>query len=125
MRFARRLVLALVLAALAGCIQPYRLEVRQGNVVTPEMIQLLKPGMTRNQVRFALGTPLIADPFHRERWDYVYLYKAHAQAPPELRRLTVVFDGERLERVEGDLAPAHGMAGGDATPDAPPAAPSG
>lgn len=121
----RRLVLVLALLALAGCVQPYRLEVRQGNVVTREMVQLLKPGMTRNQVRFALGTPLIADPFHPERWDYVYLYKAHANAPPETRRLTVVFDGDRVERIEGDLAPADGMAGDGATRGAPAAAPPG
>ena len=121
----RHLVLVLALLALAGCIQPYRLEVRQGNAVTQEMVELLKPGMTRNQVRFALGTPLIADPFHQERWDYVYLYKAHANAAPQTRRLTVVFDGDRLERVEGDLAPADGLAGGGTPQDAPAEAPPG
>lgn len=106
-------LLALVLAAgiLAGCIHPFRLEVRQGNVVTREMVQSLKPGMTRSQVRFALGTPLVSDVFHQERWDYVYLYKEHAEAPAELRRLTVIFDGDRLERVEGSLAPPAGLAG--------------
>lgn len=111
MHAARCFVLLLALLALAGCIQPFRLDVRQGNVVTQEMVQLLKPGMTRNQVRFALGTPLISDPFHQQRWDYVYLYKEHAGAPPETRRLTVIFDGDRLVRVEGDLAPADGLAG--------------
>lgn len=109
-----RLLLALGVLLLAGCIQPFRLEVRQGNVVTHEMLQLLKPGMTRNQVRFALGTPLIADPFHKERWDYVYLYKEHARASTEARHLTIIFDGDRLERVEGDPAPGTGVAGGPA-----------
>lgn len=112
MRGFRFLAVVLAACALVGCIQPFRLEVRQGNVVTQEMVQLLEPGMTRSQVRFALGTPLVTDPFHQQRWDYVYLYKEHAGAPAETRRLTVIFDGDRLVRVEGDAAPPAGLAGG-------------
>lgn len=106
MRFYRNIAAVLVLLVTAGCIQPYKIEVEQGNVVTQEMVALLKPGMTKNQVRFVLGTPLITDPFHSDRWDYVYVYKKDARAPAETRHLTVIFKGDTVARVEGDLAPA-------------------
>ncbi|HXF65751.1 MAG TPA: outer membrane protein assembly factor BamE, partial [Burkholderiales bacterium] len=56
-------------------LAPYKMDIQQGNVVTQEMISKLRPGMTRSQVRFALGTPLVVDPFRTNRWDYVYLYE--------------------------------------------------
>ena len=76
-----RLAVALVLL-LAGCKQvpvlptltPYKIDVQQGNYVTQDMVEKLKPGMTRSQVKFLLGTPLVVDPFRNDRWDYVYLY---------------------------------------------------
>lgn len=98
-------IAALALLA-AGCISTYKVEIQQGNVVTQEMIEKLKPGLTKNQVRFVLGTPLITDPFHPQRWDYVYQYKKHASAPAETRQLTVYFEGDTLARVEGDIAQA-------------------
>lgn len=105
MRLFRVAGTMLALFVIAGCISPYKVEVRQGNVVTQEMLEKLKPGLTKSQVRFVLGTPLITDPFHPERWDYVYLYKKHARAPAETRHLTVIFNGDTLARIEGDLAP--------------------
>lgn len=102
--YAAGMVLALV--AMAGCIRPYKVEIYQGNVVTRDMIEKLKPGMTKSQVRFVLGTPLIADAFHPERWDYVYVYKKDISAPPETKHLTVIFDGDTMARMEGDLARA-------------------
>ena len=62
------------LAALAGCSFPgvYKIDIQQGNVVTQDMIDQLKPGMTRRQVRFIMGNPLITDTFHANRWDYLY-----------------------------------------------------
>ena len=95
--------IALAFLVIAGCIHPYKLEIQQGNVVTREMIDRLKPGMTKSQVRFVLGTPLITDPFHPQRWDYIYVYKKNATAPAETRRITVIFDGDAMARVEGDL----------------------
>lgn len=103
-RLFRALTVVLALLA-AGCVHPHKLEVQQGNVVTPEMLADLKPGLTRSQVRFLLGTPLISDPFHPERWDYVYLYKKHAAAPAETRHLTVIFNGDTVAQLEGDLLP--------------------
>lgn len=96
--------IVLAVCAMAGCIHPYKLEIRQGNVVTKEMVDTLKPGMTKSQVRFVLGTPLITDPFHPERWDYVYVYKKNVSAPATIHRLTVIFNGDVMARTEGDLA---------------------
>jgi outer membrane protein assembly factor BamE len=81
------------------------MDVQQGNAVTQEMVSKLQPGMTRSQVRFALGTPLIVDPFRTDRWDYVYLYqKAGKQI--EQRQLAVYFKDDRLVRIEGDVVPS-------------------
>lgn len=106
MRLFYGLGVILALLASAGCIHPYKLEIQQGNVVTRDMIDKLKPGMTKGQVRFVLGTPLITDPFHPERWDYVYVHKKNATGPAETHRLTVIFKGDALARLEGDLAKA-------------------
>lgn len=96
----------LILLCVAGCITTYRTEIQQGNVVTQEMLEKLKPGMTKSQVRFVLGTPLINDPFHPERWDYVYMYRKNLHAPAETRNLSVVFQGDAMLRVDGDIPAA-------------------
>lgn len=103
MRLLFRLILATSLLALSGCFAVYKTEIQQGNVITQEMVDKLKPGMTKSQVRFVLGTPLITDPFHPERWDYIYLYKKNVTAPAETRPFAVFFDGDVLTRVEGDM----------------------
>ena len=106
---------AVLLSACGSII--YSPEVQQGNLVTQESVAQLKPGMTRDQVRFLLGTPLIADIFHANRWDYVYtIQPARRSAIKEERRLTLFFDNEgRLERVDGDVVPGERKAG--AAPD--------
>lgn len=118
----RRPGLALIaaggLAALSGCgglgdrtrgalhaITPYKVEVVQGNFVSKEQVAALKPGMTRQQVRELLGTALLTDVFHANRWDYVFTIKRQG-VDPQQRRLTVFFDGELLERFEGDAMPS-------------------
>jgi outer membrane protein assembly factor BamE len=116
---------AIVVVALmaAGCggtslIRPYKMDIQQGNVVTHEMIARLQPGMTRAQVRFTLGTPLVVDPFRADRWDYVYLFTRRGVVT-EQRRIVVVFKDEKLVRVEGDVVPAgDGRTGWDARPPA-------
>ena len=72
-------------------IPVHKLDIQQGNVVTQEMVDKLKPGMTRAQVRFVLGTPLVTDTFHRNRWDYFYSFKVGAEGVAETRRLTLPF----------------------------------
>jgi len=81
---------------------PYRIDVRQGNFVTQEMVAQLKPGLSREQVRFILGSPLVADMFHGDRWDYVYSYK-QGYGEAQQRTLTVFFQDNKLTRVAGDV----------------------
>lgn len=106
-------VLALSVVLLASCstadqlvdkIMPYKIDIQQGNVVTQEMISKLKPGMPRAQVRFIMGSPLIHDAFHANRWDYVYRFQKAGRLTEE-RRITLIFDKELLFKVEGDVAP--------------------
>jgi len=101
-------------ASVAGCkswspgeiqlpgVTPYRIEIQQGNYVSQDMIAKLRRGMSREQVRFVLGTPLVADMFHADRWDYVF-YRETPGKPRESRRVSVLFKNDRLESVEGDV----------------------
>lgn len=90
------------LPSVTSLMQPYRISVRQGNYLTQEMVAKLKPGQTKDQVRFALGSPLIEDAFHAQRWDYVYRFKTGDGEVSE-RRFTVFFDNDKLVRVSGDV----------------------
>ena len=83
--------------------------VQQGNVIVQQSLDKLKPGMTRSQVRFALGTPLIVDVFRDDRWDYVYFHQRRGERT-EQRRVTVVFAGDSLLRIEGDVVVGSGTA---------------
>ena len=104
---------ALSAALLCGCsslpripgVTPYRIDIQQGNYVTQEMVSQLKPGMTKEQVQNTLGTPLLTDVFHADRWDYVYTLDA-ADGRKEQRKLTAFFQDGKLTRVEGDVVPA-------------------
>lgn len=95
---------------LGGCnlLKVYKLDIQQGNVVTQEMVDKLKPGMTRAQVRYVLGTPLVQDAFHQNRWDYFYSFKKGADGVPETRRLTLIFKDDILQGVQGDVATRQG-----------------
>lgn len=79
-----------------GVITPYKVEVVQGNVITSEQAQAIKPGMTRAQVRDILGTPLLADAFHANRWDYVFTIRRQG-AGPQARRIVALFDADELK----------------------------
>ena len=83
----------------------YKLTIQQGNIVSQEMIDRLKPGMTRSQVQFVLGNPVLADSFERDRWNYVYTIDIPGQAIIE-RELIIVFENDRLLRFEGDYTPS-------------------
>ena len=106
-RLGPALLLAAALLALPGCssLQPYRVPVVQGNVVTREQVAVLRPGMSRIQVRDILGTPLLASVFHADRWDYVFTLKRQG-SEPQARRVTVYFKGDALERFEADELPS-------------------
>ncbi|MGA1443251.1 MAG: outer membrane protein assembly factor BamE, partial [Methylophilaceae bacterium] len=75
---------------------------QQGNIITAEMLMGLKPGMTRAQVRYVLGTPLIQDSFHKNRWDYIYKMIKDDQLIEE-RHLVVKFEDDELVDIKGDL----------------------
>lgn len=87
-----------------GLITPYRVEVVQGNVVTQEQIALIKPGMTRSQVRDILGSPLLNDIFHADRWDYVFTINRQG-TDPQRRSVVVKFDGDMLQSVQAPELP--------------------
>lgn len=86
-------------------LTPHKIDIQQGNYVTQEMVSKLKPGMSKSQVRFALGTPLVTDPFHADRWDYVYVQQKRGRIV-EQRHIAVIFKDEKLVRVDGDVASA-------------------
>ena len=86
-------------------ITPYKVEVVQGNFVSKEQVAALKPGMSRQQVREILGTSLLSDVFHNNRWDYVFTIRRQGVDPQE-RHLTVFFNGELMDRFEGDEMPS-------------------
>ena len=95
------------LLALAGCSFPgvYKIDIQQGNVVTQDMIDQLRPGMTRKQVRFIMGNPLLTDTFHANRWDYLYsIQPGGGQRLQE--RVSVNFgDNDQLVGLSGDFMP--------------------
>lgn len=89
---------------LVTALSPYKIDIVQGNFVSREQRQALKPGMGRNQVRDILGTPLLTDVFHAQRWDYVFTFKRQGQ-PEQARRVTVFFEGDVLARIQADELP--------------------
>lgn len=86
-------------------VKPYKLDIQQGNVVTSAMLLQLRPGMTKSQVRYVMGTPLIQDSFHGNRWDYAYQMRAGGKII-ERRRVILDFENELLKSVRGDVIPA-------------------
>ena len=111
---ARRLaswgLVTLILLGLSGCaveryFLEYRINVQQGNLIEQKQIVQLRPGMTRDQVRYVLGTPLLQDPFHADRWDYVYRFEDGQTGVITMRNILMYFNASGLlERVGGDVA---------------------
>ena len=116
----RILLIALAITWISACSAVgfpgvYRIDVEQGNIVTQETADQLQPGMSRRQVRFILGTPLVEDSFNRDRWDYIYTRRNGLDVLAE-EKLTVVFEGDSLVDVRGDYLPvAFGGGGEEAT----------
>ena len=112
-RFPRIWLAGLFLSVgLGGCsnvhqdtFKPYVPEVVQGNFVSKEQRQALRPGMVRAQVRDILGTPLVSSLFHADRWDYVFSIQRQGVAPQNFR-LTVVFKGDVLDQIDSDVLPS-------------------
>jgi len=87
-------------AALGGCV--YKVDILQGNHLDERAIEQVQVGMTRSQVRFILGTPMIKDPFHADRWDYVYYFKKGGAGDAERKRLVVYFENDAVLRLDRD-----------------------
>ena len=114
MRMPRRFFLLLVAAAATSAcsyvpripgVTPYRIDIQQGNFISQDMVAQLRPGMSKEQVRIALGTPLLADIFHGDRWDYIY-WRERPGEKLEQRKLTVFFEDGKLTRLDGDVVAA-------------------
>lgn len=93
------------LPGVTSIVTPYKIDIQQGNVVTTEQAQALKPGMPRSQVRDILGSPLLTSVFHADRWDYVFTFQRQG-LPLQQRKLALFFKGDALERVESDALPS-------------------
>ncbi|MCU0931075.1 MAG: outer membrane protein assembly factor BamE [Serpentinimonas sp.] len=91
-------------STLGGLITPYKIDILQGNVVTAEQVQALQPGMSREQVRNILGTPLLTSAFHADRWDYMFTFQRQGQEPQQ-RSVVVIFQGDSMFRVDADELP--------------------
>ena len=94
-----RLIIAASL--LSGCV--YHIDVQQGNRLEQDDIIEVKLGMTRNQVRFILGTPVVSDPFNTNRWDYVYYYRAGRAKTADQRWLVIFFEENLVTEIKSDL----------------------
>lgn len=107
----------LAAATISGC-GFFRVEIQQGNYITQDQVEQLRPGMSMREVRYIMGTPLIVDPFHeKHRWDYYYTYSPDLGSDFEKRRITLFFEDETLNRITGDvdgteLAEAYQESGG-------------
>lgn len=101
-------VFTLVLAALSLSACIYRIDIQQGNLLDQSDVEQVQVGMTRSQVQFLLGTPMVVDSFHRNRWDYAYYLRRGRSRDVDRRWIVVYFEDDRVARIERDLnlAPA-------------------
>lgn len=119
--FSQTTILLVILTSitLAGCVRSYRVEIQQGNVISAEQIEKLTPGTSRNEVRFILGTPLIVDPFHAERWDYFYSLDPAKGEQVTKYRLSIWFENDLVTRTEVEGAGLPGAIQPDLEEDSP------
>jgi outer membrane protein assembly factor BamE len=106
---AGMVILALAVSACSGVRVPqfpgvYKIPIAQGNIITQEMIDQLEPGMTRRQVVFVMGTPLVRDPYQQDRWDYVFNFQPGGGIRGQ-ERVTLRFENELLVSLSGDFEP--------------------
>jgi outer membrane protein assembly factor BamE len=102
--FIMRVKLLFLAALLLTACAPYKMDIRQGNLITPETRERLKIGMTRTQVSLLLGSPLVSDPFHPNRWDYVYSLEQGKKLVTQ-QRMTLYFEGVTLARIDNGTMP--------------------
>lgn len=109
------LITCLASLALSGCSMQrlkeslpgvYKIDIHQGNIVSQEMVDQLRPGMNKRQVAFIMGTPLLQDPFHDSRWDYLYSNEPGGKERLQ-KRISLIFDHDELVGVQGDFRPGN------------------
>ena len=104
---------------LVACLQPYRMEIEQGNLFDQNTLDQVKVGMTKKQVRFLLGTPLVNDPFHANRWDYFYSLYAHDKNISERYQISVVFSEKGVSEIIRGPLPSNPTPVLETEPDKP------
>lgn len=102
-RAAFAVVACVAAALLGGCV--YRIDIQQGNVIEQDSVEQVAVGMTRSQVQFLLGTPMVADTFHEDRWDYTYYFRRGRERSVEQRWVVVYFEDDRVARIEHEIMP--------------------
>lgn len=102
MLIIRLISITILVLVLSACIKTHRIDIQQGNLVTDAEIAQLSPGMTKREVRYILGTPLVVDPFHQNRWDYFYSLDVKGEETIQ-RRFTIVFEDDLMKDIEGDV----------------------
>lgn len=100
MKLSNFILLCLMIGVLSACTI-HRIDVQQGNIIKPDQLEQLKPGITKRQVRFIMGSPMIQDPFHPNRWDYIYtLQPGNKRRIQERQRVTVYFENDVLVKID-------------------------
>ena len=105
-----RIFTLLLALATVGCgsslpaVKSFKMDIQQGNVITSDMLLKLRPGMSKSQVQFVMGTPLLVDSFHTNRWDYFYQFRKQGKIINQ-HRVILEFEGDSLARVRGDVVP--------------------
>lgn len=97
------IILILATALLSGCIKPYQPDIQQGNILNNSELAELRYGMSKQEVLFILGTPMVIDPFNESRWDYYYSKRDQRRNETEKRLITAIFEGDSLVELRGDV----------------------
>lgn len=103
MKLINLALFAFITLTLSACIKPYQPDIQQGNIINNSDLQEIRHGMSKQEILFILGTPLVIDPFNESRWDYYYSNQNQRKNEVSTRLITVMFDGDRLVKLEGDV----------------------
>ncbi len=103
----RATTFVILIPLLLGACSIHRIDVQQGNLIEPAQLEKLKVGMDKNQARFVLGTPMVADIFHENRWDYVYSRRREGEPSTEIKRVSLYFENDLVARIEIAPPPAN------------------
>ena len=103
MKIKALIVISVCALALSACIKPYRPDIQQGNIINNSELAEVRYGMSKQEVLFILGTPMVIDPFNEQRWDYFYSKHFQRKGETSTRLITAIFDGDKLVELQGDV----------------------